>query len=303
MKLIVPNKNNLIQSSVAEDDAPTWSSSTTYAKDAKVVLEHRVYQSLKDSNTNHKPIDTLNGIDAWWRDLGATNQWKMFDDAVASQTLVTGEGEQKLTVKVRFDRATSFALLNVSASHVAVSITEDGADSPYWERSFEMIKSVGSWWRWFFDEIEYVKDIVNLDIPTVYRGELTVVLSGITSVGIGLLVVGKQRQVGATLYGINASMKSYSRKDTDDFGNTKLVKRRNAKRHNGELYLHPNDYDRVYTLLAEMDSIPAVWIGDNRDSSGGGLQSLSVYGWIEDFGTSVVGPNEVRIDVTIQGLV
>lgn len=303
MKLIVPNEHKLMQSSVVENDAPVWSASTTYAAEAKVVLEHRVYQSLKASNTNHKPTETLTGTEAWWRDLGATNQWRMFDEAVTSQTLVTGEGEQTLTVKVRFDRATGFALLNVSASHVVVSITEEGEEKPYWERSFEMIKSVGAWWRWFFDPIEYVKDIVALDIPTMYRGEMTVVLKGVKTVGVGLLVVGKQRQVGATLYGIRASMKSYSRKDTDDFGNTKLVKRRNAKRHSGELYLHPNDYDSVYTLLTEMDSVPAVWIGDNRDSKGGGLQSLTVYGWLEDFGAVVVGPNEVQIDVTIQGLV
>jgi hypothetical protein len=56
-------------SSVEEDDAPAWAAGATYAKGARVVDGHRVYESLIDGNVGNAPPSTQ------WLDVAATNRF------------------------------------------------------------------------------------------------------------------------------------------------------------------------------------------------------------------------------------
>lgn len=302
MKVIKPHEINVLSTTVPENDAPAWATGTTYTERDKVLYEHRVYQSLKNANTGKKPSDNMVGAEAWWADTGASNAWRMFDEALSTQTTVTGEGVQTITFSLKLNDASGFALLNLTGVHVAASITEEGETAPYWSREYELLSPVPDWWEWLFEDQSFARDRVATDIPPAKRCTLTVTVTGATTVGIGHFTHGKQREVGASLYGFSASLRSYSKKETDDFGNTRLVRRRSAKRHTGELYAHPRNADTVFDLLTELENIPALWIGDNRDSENGGHQSLTAYGWVEDFNEVFAGPNEVQISITIQGL-
>lgn len=96
-------------------------------------------------------------------------------------------------------------------------------------------------------------------------------------------------------------IRDYSRKDTDEFGNTRLVKRANAKRTSLPLYLHPSRLDSVREILARMHGLPALWLGDDNEGIGS-YQSLTVWGWLEDWNATVIGPNEISMTIDIQGL-
>ena len=52
MKIIIPNKLELLSCSVPEDtdDGSEWSEDTTYSKDDKVQKDHIAYSSLDDDN-------------------------------------------------------------------------------------------------------------------------------------------------------------------------------------------------------------------------------------------------------------
>lgn len=304
MKVIKPYPVNLVSSTIPEDDAPAWNNATTYAIGNKVIQNHKVYSSVKDSNTGHDPITTSIGIESWWRLLGYTNRWTMFDEAVSSQTGLVGtpNTEVSFSTTIRFDRSTGFALLNLTGHTVVVKITEEGDTSPYWERTFKLNKPMSPWWKWFFEPLSSIRDVVITDIPVAYRAQIEITVVGTGRAGVGLFVVGQQVNVGATLYGVNAGMKSYSKKTTDEFGNTFLIKRRTAKRHSCELFVHPVDADSVFSFLTDMDSVPAIWIGDNRDQANRGYQVLTVYGWLEEFSQVFAGPNQIQVNVDIQGL-
>lgn len=55
------------------------------------------------------------------------------------------------------------------------------------------------------------------------------------------------------------------RKDTDEFGNTRLVKQANAKRTSLPLYLHPSRLDSVRSPLDARPS--ALWLGTTTKGS------------------------------------
>ena len=59
-----------------------------------------------------------------------------------------------------------------------------------------------------------------------------------------------------------------SRKDTDEFGNTRLVKRANAARAPGmpASCTRPG-HDSVREILARMHGLPALWLGDDNEAS------------------------------------
>lgn len=304
MKVIKPYQVDLVSSTVPEDDAANWSNTTTYKIGDSVIQNHKVYKSVRDSNIGHDPITTSIGIESWWRLLKYTNRWTMFDEAVSSQTEVKGQPntDVSFTTAIRFDRSTGFALLNLTGHTVSVKITEAGDTVPYWERTFNLNKPMSPWWNWFFEPLASIRDLVITDIPVSYQATIEVTITGTGEAGIGLFVVGQQINVGATLYGVNAGMKSYSKKTTDEFGNTYLVKRRTAKRHSCELFVHPVDADSVFSFLTDMDSVPAIWVGDNRDQANRGYQALTIYGWLEEFNQVFAGPNQVQVNIDIQGL-
>lgn len=302
MKVIKPNELTLLSTSVPENDAPAWSASSTYSKGTTILYMHRLYKSLKDGNNGKKPTEHVDGTESWWQDTGASNAWKMFDEALSSQTTVTGDGEKKITFSVKFNDASGFALLNITGVHAIATVTEEGDTEPYWSKEYNLLNPVSDWWEWFFEDQAFEHDLTASGIPPTKRCVLKIVFTGSHLAGIGHFTHGKEREVGATLYGVSASLKSYSKKETDEFGNTRLVRRRNAKRTSGELYTHPRNADAVYGLLAELENVPALWIGDNRDTEKGGHQALTVFGWIEEFHEAFNGPNDTRISITIQGL-
>ena len=68
-----------------------------------------------------------------------------------------------------------------------------------------------------------------------------------------------------TQYNTRLGIRDYSRKDTDEFGNTRLVKRANAKRTSLPLFLRPSRLDSVREILARMHGLPALWLGDDHE--------------------------------------
>lgn len=302
MKVIKPNAVNIRSSNVPADSTPCWSSAKTYAEGDMVQHDNRLYMSLKSSNLGKQPVAYFEGLEAWWRDLGATNLWRMFDESLGTQTQVTNEGQVNMILELDFVRASSFALLNITGHSVHAEVFDGDEETPYWAKDYGLIKPHHGWWNWLFGDRSSIRDIVATDIPAVRFGRLRLTISGVNRVGVGHFTHGMQTEVGATLYGVSASMRSYSKKDTDEYGNTRLIKRRSAKRFTGELLFSNTESDAVYSLLADLDSVLALWIGDNRDSTAGGHQALTVFGWLEEFNESFPGPNHTELSITIQGL-
>lgn len=333
MKVIIPNDIKLLSCSIPEsdvDDGPEWIATTTYAKDAKVRHEHVKYTSLADGNVGNDPAKTWSGDNAKWKKVGATRPWLMLDEFVETQT--KEDKGKNLTFCVPYDRADAFALLNIAGFELRVGLYDLDIDTenPIWPSEWDFLTDLSeiSLWQYVYNTIEtargwrLVKDISKMSLyeynywPIVavdkfvrtstimpLHGKLCVELdagSEELEAAIGHIVVGKCYELGWTEYDAELGFTDFSRKNTDEFGRTTLVRRSYSSPMSLPLYLHPDQSDWVYSLLTSVRGKPCLWIGDNTDD---GFQALTIYGWLEDFRLVYAGPNEMRLSLEIQGLV
>ena len=251
MKIVIPNAIDLVSSTVPENDEAVWVQGQSYGEGAKVLRQHYIYESLQASNTSD-PLSSSSGISAAWRKLRASNQWAMFDDAISTQT-VAGTGTDDLTVTVRFDYCTCFALLNIVGESITASIKDDGAAEPYWTRTLNLVSDVDNEFDYEFLPISYVDTVVNDfsdavfdDVPVCINGTLTVTIRKTGGgAAAGHMIVGLSRQPGATLYGVKSSSRTFSKIIEDDYGNTTLIKGRVAKTFEGNIIVKPGEADKV----------------------------------------------------------
>lgn len=306
MKVVPPASLTLIESSVSESDAvdsPLWSASTTYAAGDRVRRDHVRYESLISGNVGKDPAKTsLGGLSDAWRTLGATNPYAMLDDFVDTQTEATApEGEVSLSFAVPFTRCTAFALLNVDAARAEIVITDED-NVPQVNMTFGLVEDIGSLspFDYLFAEVDSRRSVIVTGLPLYLPGTLRVTLYATERAGIGHVVCGRELDIGWTKWGAGVGETDYSRKSTNDFGVTTLIKRPSAATESLDLYLHPDRADAVKRILTSLRATPALWIADNF---GEGTEALTVYGWREDFRLVYAGPNEMQFKLEIQGLI
>ena len=296
MKLIEPQAIRLLSSTVPENDAPAWDADTAYEIGDSVIHEHRVYKAVADS-TGKQPDQHSEGTDAAWRLMGPTNRYAMLDQYVSTQTVAA---EDVMTFTVTFNRCTAFALLNFKATSIRAEV-RDGDGLVMYDRTVNTLKDVDGYWNYYFLPLERIVDQAVTNIPMSPVATLYVSLTQEGGPALGQVIAGQSWPIGTTQYNTRLGIRDYSRKDTDEFGNTRLVKRANAKRTSLPLYLHPSRLDSVREILARMHGLPALWLGDDNEGIGS-YQSLTVWGWLEDWNATVIGPNEVSMNIDVQGL-
>lgn len=282
----------LISSTIAEIDYSAWASGTTYALGDKVILTstHRVYESLQAANTNRNPTEAAS---TWWLDIGPTNRWAMFDDVVSTQTTANAS----MTVSIAPGMANGLAIINMSGvNSIDVTMTVDA--TVVYSRSIDLISAVSDWYGYFFDSIIDRTDYVITDLPLYASGVIEVVFSGASTMAIGVLAAGVVSDLGLAKYGAKIGITDYSKKDTDDFGNTIIVRRAFSKRFTVDLELSSADVDAIASKLSDARSIPCVWIGANNL-----YQSLIVYGFYRDFSVDIAYPAISYCSLDIEGLI
>jgi hypothetical protein len=210
----------LANSSVAEDDYPEWSTGATYATGTRVIkaATHRVYESAANANVGNDPA----GVSGKWLDVGPTNRWAMFDQALGSVTSAAD------TITVALD-----------VTGAAVRVQADGYD-----RTANVAAGA----------------ITFLDLPLV-TGRVTVTIAGTGQVSVGTLLVGRSRSLGITEASPTSGITDYSRKVVDDFGDVTVVQRAWSKRMAAKALIRTDAVDVVANRLAAVRARPSLWIG------------------------------------------
>ena len=258
----------LTSSSVPEIDYAAWSAGVTYALGARVIkaATHRIYESAAAGNADNDPT----GASALWIDIGPTNRWAMFDQALGSLTSASGVITVVLTPPQAIN---AVALLDVIAASVRV---QAGA----YDRTQGPSAAPGM--------------VTFLDIPAGV-GPVTVTITGAGAVSVGTLLIGSLVGLGVTEAAPTAAITDYSRKETDGFGETTLVERAWAKRMNVRGLIDTTAVDIVAGRIAAVRARPSLWIGDDS------LESVTVYGFFKDFSIEV-GDSVSFLTLSIEGL-
>jgi len=255
----------LVSSNVAENDAAEWQASATYAAGARVMraVTHRVYESLTAANVGNDPA----GASGKWLDIGPTNRWSMFDEALGTSTTNTNS----VQVALNAGSVNAVALLDVVASTVRVRATGYDRTVP---------AGTGA--------------ITFLDLP-FNAGTVTVTIAGTGTVSVGTLLIGRVTTLGLTEASPTAGITDFSRKDVDEFGEVTIVQRAWAKRMTARALIRTDAVDIVANRIAAVRAQPSLWIGQT------GLDSLTVYGFFKDFSIEV-GETLSKLSLSIEGL-
>lgn len=256
------NDSTLTSSTVPETDYSAWTT-TTYAAGANVIRGHRRFRSLQGSNTNHDPLLDDQDAPVWWVDMGPTNQYAMFDDSVGTSTTAVDEVEVVLAP----GRVDSLALLDVEAELVQVTMTVDG-DIVYQktQSTYGTGQAITNLYLYFTARIGRRSVLLFMDLPRYPNGIVTITATAAAgeTVAIGTMKIGQQFFIGSTEAGVKAGITDYSKVDTDEFGNRKVIRRNYAKRNSMQLQLANELVDFVFKTLADLRGVPIVWIASTR---------------------------------------
>lgn len=299
MKLVRPvdiDDTNLNSTSVSEDDYAVYAAGTTYNTGDRVILTtgyHKIYESLIDSNTGNNPPDNTIGETPKWLEIGATNAWKMFDNKTNTQTIKTGS----IVLEIEPGRVNTIACLNIEANSVTVQMIS-AAETVY-NRTINLQEAVSSsWYEYFFEPITRDTNAIFSDLPIYGDGVITVTIdAGSDNAKCGTFIAGSFKDLGVSLFGINAGVLDYSVKTTDAFGNTTLLKRNNSKTLDIDVFVLPNKINEVYKTLRENLSEVRLWIGSES------YDPAIVYGFIREFNEILSSPAGTNLNLTIEGLI
>jgi hypothetical protein len=111
--------------------------------------------------------------------------------------------------------------------------------------------------------------------------------------------VGRSKFIGKSRYGLQARIKSWSRKDENDFGEVYLKQGKRAKKLNIDLFLEKGTFDDVFQTLEALDSIP-VGFDMNNDSTD--YSTLVIYGFYLDFQNVIPNSAYEECNLEIQEL-
>jgi len=313
----------LISSSVAEDDAIEWSPAGGYPAGTRVVRRgtHRVYESIIASNIGNDPAATVGA----WIDVGPTNRWAMFDQAIGSTTT----DDNVITVTLRPGPAVSgLAILDTNAAKVRVQApgydrtvaVTGGATSALF---MDLIASAGASLTVTLTAVGNTAQRVLFDdaVPFEDAGTFHDTVAGTASaepptwddfgtvrdttawqdtragdgtVSIGTFMVGTLRPLGRTGSSPTSSITDYSKRETDDFGEIAIVPRAWAKRMAAKALIRTDAVDQVIGRVAAVRAVPSLWLADRA------TESLTVYGFFKDFSVEI-GQSVSTLSLSIEG--
>lgn len=282
----------LTGSNVPENDAPEWSAAANYQIGDKVIYNHRVYESLVNPNTGLQPDVSP----TQWLDLGATNKFRMFDEVVDQQTINPGSVSVTLNVG---QVVNSLSAQNLDADNITVSVISPTEGLVY-QRSIPLQDNtaVVDWYSYYFETIVRKRDITLIDLPNYVNASIGVTISASSgNAAIGELIVGRQKMQGITLMGTSVSIRDYSRKEVDQFGNFIIVPRRFAKLADYDIVVPTAQVAAVQQSLAALRATPVLYIGDSSKPE------TVVYGFYRSFSIVLDGPQFSSCSLEVEGLV
>lgn len=297
MNIIIPiqiKPENLLSTNVPIDDAPDWAPGI-YPAESTVVFNFRIYESLDE--TSDQPDEGAVAEIPTWIDLGAINQWRMFDGVIGQRTVNAGLIDVTLSELPKVINAISLFGLTGKALHVTVTDPIDGVVYET-EIALQDNSAVTDWYNYFFEAIIQREDVTLIDLPNYKNAEINLVIdSGDSDATCGEVVLGRQTTLGVTNFGTSISIQDYSRKERDQFGNISVVERRFAKLVDYDVTVETKSASNIQSILARIRAQPVVFIGDENKPE------TVVYGFYRGWRIGLDAPSISTATIEVEGIV
>ncbi|MFN4176419.1 hypothetical protein [Phenylobacterium sp.] len=290
----------LTASNVAESET-AWSAATTYSMGQTcyevVAGVHQKFTSKQNTNLNHQP--SLDTTATWWQANGPTNRWAMFDGAYQTQT--TRADEVAVTLALPSDERMNVLWIgNLAGVEASVTIT-DATEGVIHDETYSLVSvsGINDEYDWAFEPIERVRELTLEDLPGGYTGvtvDVSVTAAGETA-AVGALVVGFAKVLGDTRWGGSISIRDYSVKEEDAFGNLVVVERAYRKTATLSAILRNDAMANVVNNLTDYRARPALWIGSAS------YAPFVIWGFVKDWNVEAsLPPSRSLLSMNLEGL-
>lgn len=288
--------STLTSSSVSETDFAAWSSGTTYASGAQVIVTtpnvHKIYKSKSSGNTGNNPVTDTSFT--YWAEEGSTNRWKMFNTTIQQQTEKTGGFNVVITPATIIS---GLSVLNADCESITVLMV-DPVEGTVFNKTYSMISNSGitSWYAYFFTPISRDADLAVIGLPPYANAVITVTFTGSGLVKCGALVIGVARTIGISQYGASFGIMDYSTKTTDSAGNVSILAGSFSDTADVDVIIETTRFAEVKKILTDARSVPSVWVVEENTNG------LIIYGYFREFSILMTNPTVSLTTLSIEGL-
>lgn len=308
MTIVQPVEYKWLSCNAPDDDSiATWSSGSAYKKLAAIEHLGRIYKAAKDiASSKDEPSVAVND----WVDFGAVNSRAFCDEFISSASIKQTTGLRdflELSINLS-DYCDMFAFINLNAYKIEF-IDHDFRKAKNWHEYFYMDfafhtvkREVMNWWQYFYSPLE-IKTHRVIQTPYKVKGELTIRIYGINDYAkLGMLVCGTGFYVGETLRGAQVGAISYTKKITDEWGNSIIRKGRTAKKNQYTVVTETSRSDSITDALNKsLEAGVCVFMGDSRDRDG--YDSLAVMGILTEFDLTISALPHSELSIGIEGII
>jgi hypothetical protein len=316
----------LISSTIPESSEDEWSSAGSYTEGDTVKVSYdesgeervapvRLYQKTATGDNTYPPDDDSTN----WLGLGATNRWGMFDQYIMTTTdaaaAATEGAISSYTIVFGTSKTTHIGLFNLQATSIEVEFkrgasgdfkTYDHVNFPYRcdqdYHPYQFRRETRTWSDYFFGDFVFKNNIV-IPIPRelVSYTKITFNESRIGyKAKCGACACGVSFEPGLAVYGAKVGIRSFSRKQRDEyFGYMYLKKGNNARKMDIDVNINKSLFSKAYAVFTAADGVPAIFQGvDGQD-----YEPFLVYGFTNSFEMVAEKGNIFECNLDIEGLI
>ncbi len=280
-----------VSSTAPVSSRTAWNSGTAY------VVNNEVYYNFKDWIALASSTNVVPGTDATkWLEIGDSNRYAMFDNVIGNVTTGTSPLDVRVTPGTLVNAVSCF---EVEAVTIQVQVI-DPIDGVVYDETVNMqdTSSVIDWYSYFFEPIISRTDATFTDLPSYGTADIRIVAdNGALNAVVGEAVIGLQTDLGVTNFNTSVSIQDYSRKERDQFGQTKVVERRFTKLADYDVTVETNLVFYVQKVLADLRATPTVFIGDKDRSE------TVVFGYYRNFNIVLSTPSISDCTIEVEGLI
>lgn len=264
MRVVVPRTIDdiiLTSSTISEpdDDETVFSAGPSLPLGTERIntTTHRVYQVVDPAGTTDDPIDGIIATPPTWVNVRPTNKFAMFDNINSTQSEETTQLITEFEFGVVTDTVAGFNIAEVDTINITVTDPVEGEVFNF-DVDMNDNSKINDFWEWHFIPVAKKREFIVSDLPYFSDATIKLTADG-TDIKFGSLIIGNETFLGVSKVGAGLQIVDFSRKETDDFGNTVVIPGRNSKLVEFDVVVDISDVGFVFNTLSDLTTIPSVW--------------------------------------------
>ena len=252
----------LTSTDVPADPYPVWDAGTTYQENSSdgepiVQRSNRLFVLTTASSQGEDPLLRPDV----WEEFSATNAWKMFDPLGPISDPTTNADSIEVVLEPG-QNINAIALLGLQAASVQVVI-DDGSNGEVYNETFNLAtRVVNNWYDHWWGDFTRKTLVTIFNVPPSQQPIITITINNVGSTAAcGKVILGKQRSLGCTMYGVKGRRKDLSENILTRQGTRRLVRRRTIRTREYTLRIASKDLDYVDQVLGDLYGTPTLFVG------------------------------------------